>query len=70
MNQQELKIQIASAEVLGTRAFKDGKKRIPAYDDELCKILDVSYESTERQSITMAWLRAWDMANINSDKIS
>lgn len=66
MNQQ-LKIQIASAEVLGTRAFKDGKKRIPAYDAELCKIL-ASYESTERQSITMAWLRAWDMANINSDK--
>lgn len=60
--------QILTAAVLGTIAFKNGKKRVPAYDKELLKLLKGRNvgETPEGEAssvrIMQEWTNAWEAA--------
>lgn len=55
--------KIATAEVLGTLAFKAGKPRIPALDKDLLALL-AGHKVGEGIPVLNAWLRNWDLANL------
>lgn len=62
--------QIVKASVLGTIAFKDGKKRVPALSGELMSMLagrqvGVTPEGeASTVSILKAFAHSWDCANL------
>lgn len=65
--------QILQASVLGTIAFKSGKKCVPAHDSELMKMLanrqigqTPKGHATSIQ-IMKAWTTAWHNANITAN---
>ncbi len=58
-------IRRLSAEVLGCKAFGDGKKRIPAQDGDLMPLLAGYPVGGAGIAILDAWLNGWDTANIN-----
>jgi hypothetical protein len=56
------KITKVAAEILGHKAFINGKPRIPALDTELSKLLKGS-KVGEGIPIMLAWLKGWDDTN-------
>ena len=65
-----IKEKIAAAEILGTKAFKEDKKRNFWNDNELIKMLNLntsigSKEGKEDNKIMKTWIDNWDLANIN-----
>ena len=57
---------IFAASVLGTLAFKEGRKSIPAHDPELLKVIEQHdlKEIGDCIPILKAWASAWDAANL------
>lgn len=65
-----------TAAVLGTQAFKNGKKCVPAQDAEFCALIGSTSEELralkvsepERRALTIRllddWLEAWHAANL------
>lgn len=55
--------KIIAAAVLGTVAFRAGKKRIPALDRDLAPLL-AGNQIGEGIPVLNAWLASWDAANL------
>lgn len=61
--------KVASAQIAGTIAFKEGKKRIPAHDSNVMELLKGQKPGSKTTiRIFNAWLKAWDIANLYSNK--
>ncbi len=59
--------KIATAEILGTKAFNNGKLRVPAHDADLIELLRGNeVGNKENLKIIDAWLRNWDLANLRN----
>jgi hypothetical protein len=58
--------KLAQAEILGTEAFLTGKKRIPAQDPELIKLLDDVNNHDDAVVLLKAWLKNWDLSNLST----
>ena len=61
--------QLLEASALGTLAFKNGLKRVPALDKELYKFFSGAIGETKKGEassieIMKAWINAWDNANL------
>jgi hypothetical protein len=54
-------IAIIKAAILGTLAFKSGKKSIPAIDSELLKLIAQNDCTTD---LLKAWIDSWHAANL------
>ncbi len=54
----------AQAQILGTKAFLKGKKRIPAHDKNLDALLE-GLQVGQSGKIINGWLLSWDLANLN-----
>jgi hypothetical protein len=54
-------IAIIKAATLGTIAFKNGKKSIPAIDPELLKLIGQNDCTTD---LLKAWINSWHAANL------
>jgi hypothetical protein len=54
-------IAIIKSAVLGTLAFKNGKKSIPAHDSELLKLIG---ENNCTIDLLNAWINSWHAANL------
>ena len=61
MNEQKT----ITASVLGTIAFKAGKKRVPFFDKDLMALLKGN-EIGEGLPVLNAWLASWDAANLSA----
>lgn len=65
--------QILHASILGTQAYKDGKKKAPFFNTELLKMLEGreigKTPKGEASSIEImkAYTNAWDLANLADD---
>jgi hypothetical protein len=55
----------AIGQVLGTKAFNQGLKRIPATDVELMNHLANEAGSKQNIAIMKGWLFGWDNANLS-----
>ena len=55
--------KIKKASKLGTKAFKDGKKAVPAHDKELMKLMK-GLKVGEGTGIMDAWIKAWHKENL------
>ena len=51
------------AEELGTKAFHEGKQRVPATDKALMDLIKESGEGSA-MPLMKAWTHAWDAANL------
>lgn len=58
--------RVISAQVLGTKAFADGKPCIPCRDSELHKLL-AGVVVGDGLPILQAWVRGWTLANLYGD---
>lgn len=58
-----IETKILAAAVLGTIAFNEGKKRIPAMDKNLEPLLSGN-QIGEGIPVLKAWLESWDAANL------
>jgi hypothetical protein len=60
--------KVAAAQIAGTIAFNEGKKRIPAHDSSVMKLLE-GYKPGNKviKRILNAWIKAWDLANLYSN---
>lgn len=56
--------EIFHAAILGTMAFKAGKKRIPYLDVNLNKMYEGRQVGDGGIALSKAWLRAWDDTNL------
>ncbi len=53
-------------QVLGTLAFREGKKRVPAHDSEvMSKISGNEVGDKSTLQILKGWTYGWDLANMN-----
>ncbi|WP_125411767.1 hypothetical protein [Leeuwenhoekiella sp. MAR_2009_132] len=60
--------KLASAQVLGTQAFKEGKMRVPAHDAELIKLIEGNQVGNPMTlKLLSAWTANWDLANLNNN---
>jgi len=59
--------RIDEAYRLGTKAFHDGKRRVPLYDNDLMLMLDLNNQPGESDNLAMlsAWNKGWDKANLS-----
>jgi hypothetical protein len=59
---------IETARAFGKKAFHDGKKRIPAHDAELMKLIgETSTGIGSSLPLLNAWLKAWDVENLKGE---
>lgn len=56
MNQEAIKN-------MGSKACKDGKQRIPYYDDDLMKLIKSGYNGIQVMTV---WLKGWDLQNLKN----
>ncbi len=61
----EKQVNLISAKVLGTNAYKDGKQRVPAHDAELMSM--IGNDRDLNISLMKQWIKGWEMA-WNEDK--
>jgi len=56
--------KIKEASELGTKAFNEGRKAIPAWDKELTKLQNgLELGNKLNTKLLKAWLKAWHTAN-------
>ena len=59
--------KVATAEVLGTKAFNEGKKRVFALDKQASELLRGNEIGNPQNSKIMdAWYKNWDLSNLNA----
>lgn len=59
--------KVAIAEVLGTKAFNEGKKRVFALDIQASELLKGNeIGNPQNHKIMDAWYGAWDLSNLNA----
>ena len=63
-----MKQKIFTAAFLGTKAFRDGKDRVPAYDKQLMDLLTITRVGDGASRILSSWLENYDFASFNSEK--
>ena len=66
MNTDARAMQLFSAEVLGTLAFKEGRKCVPCLDPEMLKLLEGSKVGEGIEPLKR-WIRGWTLANMAQD---
>lgn len=52
----------------GVRAFKEGKKRIPAHDNKFLKTCLKGCKIGEGLPYHIMWLRGWDNSNLEEEE--
>lgn len=60
---------ILKAKLLGTKAFKEGKKAIPYLDSNLNKLLEDNRSIIDFKNILpilKAWTSSWHLSNLNN----
>ena len=58
------KASFATGQILGTKAFNENKKRVPAMDKEV--ICYIGTNDLNTISLLKGWIVGWDMANIKA----
>lgn len=58
------KTSFATGQVLGTKAFNEGKSRVPACDKEVMSYIGTNDLNTI--SLLKGWMAGWDCANLNA----
>lgn len=59
--------KVAIAEVLGTKAFNENKKRVFAMDVEAINLIgNNEIGNPENEKVMDAWYKSWDLANLNA----
>lgn len=53
----------------GVQAFKDGKKRIAAHDEEFLQTCLKDCKVGEGIPFVISWLKGWDDANLSKDNV-
>ncbi|MFA5217021.1 DUF2958 domain-containing protein [Sulfuricurvum sp.] len=59
--------RVDEATRLGTKAFHDGKRRVPLYDNDLMLMLDLRNQPGDSDNLELlsAWAKGWDNANLS-----
>lgn len=58
---------ILTAAILGTKAYNEGKKRVPCLDRNLMAFFkDAVKSGFELTPLMKVWMRAWDDANLSA----
>jgi hypothetical protein len=60
-----VKEMVADAQALGAAAFAAGRKRIPAQDPDLARVIaELGGDTKAANQVLSAWTKAWDTANL------
>jgi len=58
--------KLAIAEVLGTKAFNEGMKRVFALDKEAVELLTNKVGDPKNHKIMVAWYANWDLSSLRA----